>query len=99
MLSSTTFNRPGLTESRRMNDHTSKNFDLELESLRTRVLEMGGLAEQQVRQAVAGLYDGNKDLLETVIRTDERRRSAGTPIAASVGEATVAPLAQAAPST
>ena len=39
MLSSTTFNRPGLTESRRMNDHTSKNFDLELESLRTRVLE------------------------------------------------------------
>ena len=72
MLSSTTFNRPGLTESRRMNDHTSKNFDLELESLRTRVLEMGGLAEQQVRQAVAGLYDGNKDLLETVIRTDER---------------------------
>ena len=55
-----------------MNDHTSKNFDLELESLRTRVLEMGGLAEQQVRQAVAGLYDGNKDLLETVIRTDER---------------------------
>ena len=55
-----------------MNDHTSKNFDLELENLRTRVLEMGGLAEQQVRQAVAGLYDGNKDLLETVIRTDER---------------------------
>ena len=35
----------------RMNEHTSKNFDLELESLRTRVLQMGGLVEQQVRKA------------------------------------------------
>lgn len=52
--------------------HTSKNFDLELESLRTRVLQMGGLAEQQVRKAVEGLYSGDKELLETVIRDDER---------------------------
>ena len=55
-----------------MNDHTSKNFDLELESLRTRVLEMGGMAEQQVRKAIEGLYSGNLPLLETVIRDDER---------------------------
>ena len=55
-----------------MNDHTSKNFDLELESLRTRVLEMGGMAEQQVLKAVEGLYSGNLPLLETVIRDDER---------------------------
>ena len=56
-----------------MNDHhTSKNFDLELESLRTRVLQMGGLAEQQVQKAVEGLYSGDKQLLETVIRDDER---------------------------
>ncbi len=56
-----------------MNDHhTSKNFDLELESLRTRVLQMGGLAEQQVQKAVEGLYNGDKQLLETVIRDDER---------------------------
>ena len=34
-----------------MNEHTSKNFNLELESLRTRVLQMGGFAEQQVRKA------------------------------------------------
>ena len=55
-----------------MNEHTSKNFDLELEKLRTRVLEMGGLAEAQVRQAIAGLYSGDKGALETVIRTDDQ---------------------------
>ena len=55
-----------------MNDHTSKNFDLELESLRTRVLQMGGMAEQQVRRAMEGLYNGDQPLLENVIRDDER---------------------------
>ena len=55
-----------------MTDHTSKNFDLELESLRTRVLQMGGLAEQQVRKAMEGLYSGDQPLLENVIRDDER---------------------------
>ena len=55
-----------------MNDHTSKNFDLELESLRTRVLQMGGLAAQQVRRAIDGLYSGDTPLLEAVIRDDDR---------------------------
>ena len=55
-----------------MNDHTSKNFDLELESLRTRVLKMGGMAEQQVRRAMEGLYSGDQPLLENVIRDDDR---------------------------
>ncbi len=55
-----------------MTDHTSKNFDLELESLRTRVLQMGGLAEQQVRKAMEGLYSGDQPLLENVIRDDDR---------------------------
>jgi phosphate transport system protein len=55
-----------------MSDHTSKNFDLELESLRTRVLQMGGMVEQQVRKAVEGLYSGDQPLLENVIRDDER---------------------------
>ncbi len=55
-----------------MSDHSSKNFDLELENLRTRVLQMGGLAEQQVRKAIDGLYSGDHPLLEKVIRDDER---------------------------
>ena len=57
---------------RSMNEHTSKNFNLELESLRTRVLQMGGFAEQQVRKAIEGLYSGNQPMLEEVIRDDER---------------------------
>jgi len=55
-----------------MSDHTSKNFDLELESLRTRVLQMGGMVEQQVRKAIEGLYSGDQPLLENVIRDDDR---------------------------
>ena len=55
-----------------MNDHTSKNFDLELESLRTRVLEMGGMTEQQVLKSIEGLYSGDRPLLEAVIRDDDR---------------------------
>ncbi|MFZ2855443.1 MAG: phosphate signaling complex protein PhoU [Rhodocyclaceae bacterium] len=55
-----------------MNEHTSKNFDLELESLRTRVLQMGGLAEQQVRRAMKGLAGGDIALLEAVIRDDSQ---------------------------
>jgi phosphate transport system protein len=54
-----------------MSDHTSKNFDLELESLRTRILQMGGMAEEQVRKAIEGLYSGDLALLESVIRDDE----------------------------
>ena len=53
-----------------MNEHTSKNFDLELENLRTRVLQMGGLVEQQIRKAMEGLSAGDIPLLQTVIRDD-----------------------------
>lgn len=53
-----------------MSDHTSKNFDLELENLRTRVLRMGGMAEEQVRKAMEGLNTGDHPLLEAVIRDD-----------------------------
>ena len=54
-----------------MSDHTSKNFDLELESLRTRVLQMGGMAEEQVRKSIEGLYSGDQAQLESVIRDDD----------------------------
>lgn len=55
-----------------MNEHTSKKFDLELENLRTSVLQMGGLVEQQVRKAMEGLAAGDLPLLETVILDDNR---------------------------
>ena len=35
--------------------HTSKQFDAELEQLRTEVLSMGGMAERQILYAISGL--------------------------------------------
>lgn len=66
-----------------MSDHTSKNFDLELEKLAPRVLEMGGMAEQQVRKAIEGLYNNDRPLLEGVNATtgSTRWKSKSTPCA------------------
>jgi len=55
-----------------MSDHTSKQFDLELESIRTRVLQMGGLVEQQIARAVLGLIDGDASLIFAVIEDDHK---------------------------
>jgi phosphate transport system protein len=55
-----------------MNEHLSKKFDAELESIRTRVLEMGGLVESQIRRALEGLSSGDRALLDDVIVTDHR---------------------------
>lgn len=55
-----------------MLEHTHKQFDLELESLRTRVLQMGGLVEQQLRNALHGFYAGDVATLDAVVRGDAR---------------------------
>lgn len=39
-----------------MAEHTLKQFDLELDDLKSRVLFMGGVVEQQIRLAMQGLY-------------------------------------------
>jgi phosphate transport system protein len=38
-----------------MTEHTSKKFDAELEGIRTRVLQMGGMVELQIVKAMEGL--------------------------------------------
>lgn len=58
-----------------MPEHISKQFDLELESIRTRVLQMGGLVEQQIRNAIDGLARADRDTLERVIETDAQVNS------------------------
>src|SRR3954468_4559297 len=55
-----------------VNEHLSKKFDAELESIRSRVLEMGGLVESQIRRALDGLQAGNLALLDDVIATDHK---------------------------
>ena len=51
-------------------EHIVKQFDADLEGLRTRVLAMGGLVEQQVIRAMEGLQTGDIALIEQVIATD-----------------------------
>jgi phosphate transport system protein len=55
-----------------MTDHSSKQYDIELETLRSRVLEMGGLVEAQIRAAIDGLTSGDVLALDAVIVDDHR---------------------------
>jgi phosphate transport system protein len=49
----------------------TRHFQEELEQLKTRLLEMGGLAEEKVRQAVQGLVDRDRAVIESVLTGDE----------------------------
>lgn len=53
-------------------DHTSKQFDAELENLRSRVLQMGGFVEQQISLAVDALTNANTELCATVVANDHK---------------------------
>jgi phosphate transport system protein len=48
-----------------------RHFQEELDVLKSRLLEMGGLAEQRVRRAVEGLADREFDLIDGVLTGDE----------------------------
>jgi phosphate transport system protein len=53
-------------------EHTSKQFDTELEAVRARVLQMGGLVESQIRLAIESLISGDVELMNRVIEDDHR---------------------------
>jgi phosphate transport system protein len=55
-----------------MSDHSSKQYDIELETLRSRVLEMGGLVEAQILAAIDGLTTGDLRALDHVVTEDHR---------------------------
>ncbi len=52
--------------------HTSRQFDAELEAVRSRVLQMGGLVESQIRLAFESLVNGDVALMNKVIEDDHR---------------------------
>ncbi len=54
-----------------MTEHTLRQYDIELEEIRRRILNMGGLAETQVVKAFEGLRSGEIDLLDAVIEADK----------------------------
>ncbi|MCV2370821.1 phosphate signaling complex protein PhoU [Roseateles oligotrophus] len=51
--------------------HLSTQFDAELSGISTRVLEMGGLVESQVAQAVLALTTFSGDIASTVLKQEE----------------------------
>ncbi|MGG7055978.1 phosphate signaling complex protein PhoU [Nitrosomonas sp. ANs5] len=53
-------------------EHISKKFDADLEDVRTRVLQMGGLVEEQIEHAIEALTEGNEHMIEQVIDNDHR---------------------------
>lgn len=53
-------------------EHTSKQYDVELESVRAKVLEMGGLVEQQIVNALEALTSADFKLAKDVVERDTR---------------------------
>ncbi|GAA5315238.1 MAG: phosphate signaling complex protein PhoU [Candidatus Pelagadaptatus aseana] len=54
-----------------LNQHISKQFNADLEELKTDLLEMGGLVEQQTVDAVAAIINADSQLAEKVITHEE----------------------------
>ena len=53
-------------------DHIVKQYDTDLENIRSRVLQMGGLVEQQIVKAMEGLIGGDRQLIEQTIANDQQ---------------------------
>jgi len=53
-----------------MHEHIFKRFDAELDDLRARITQMGGLVEEQMRAALTVLDGEDRELIETIISRD-----------------------------
>lgn len=50
--------------------HISRKYNAELEDIRTQVLQMGGIVEQQIADAITALGKGDAELGERVVKND-----------------------------
>ncbi len=55
-----------------LGQHISQRFNEELEDVRSKVLQMGGIVEEQLASALQALLNGNTELAGEVIRNDQR---------------------------
>lgn len=53
-------------------EHTYRQFDTDLENMRARVLQMGGLVEQQISQAIEALINADFVLAEQIVNNDHQ---------------------------
>ena len=55
-----------------MTEHISKQFDQDLEAIRSRMMQMGGLVESHIRAAIAGYLAGDTEAAGRVIAGDAK---------------------------
>jgi phosphate transport system protein len=53
-------------------EHTYKEYDNELESVRAKVLEMGGIVEEQLVNAIEALVKSDPQMAQSVMDSDQR---------------------------
>lgn len=53
-------------------EHIYRQFDTELETVRARVLQMGGLVEKQIADAIEAMSNGDLELMNKVEEEDRR---------------------------
>ena len=56
-----------------MTEHTNKQFDADMEAIRTGVLAMGGLVEKQLSRAIAALENEDADTTIEAVGADEKQ--------------------------
>ncbi|MBU4610615.1 phosphate signaling complex protein PhoU [Achromobacter sp. GG226] len=66
-------------------EHTYKQFDAELENVRSKFLQMGGLVESQITGAIDGLANGDLELLERVIARESEVNRYETEVDEAIG--------------
>ena len=54
-----------------LDQHISQQFNADLEDLKTQLLEMGGVVEQQIVDAVKAIENADGDLAERVIVVED----------------------------
>lgn len=64
-----------IMDSGNLPQHTSRQYDHELLDIRSRVLTLGGLVEEQIESAVRAVVDGDIDLAQRVIIDDYKVNS------------------------
>ncbi len=59
-------------DSLNLNKHISGQFNAELEHIRTQVMTMGGLVEQQLYDAITAMHNQDSELAKRVIEGDHK---------------------------